>query len=672
MFTGLFINTTYPLIGFPKPLSLYPLLITLNVFILILCIAAYYINKDISIHIPINNIRQIFSPSALFLILLPFLSILGAGLINISGNNSLLLLLMVVISSIILVAAISKRFIPSNLYPLAIVTIAIALLFHSILISYYIRGGDIQYEYSRFLVVMSEAYWDPTISHNLNAMLSIVMLSPIYSSLLDMSGIWIFKIIYPLIYSLVPLALYQAYKEQIGELPAFLSTFFFMSFVVFFLIMPTLARQEIAELFFALLIMLMVDRQIDKTNSAILCIIFSASLIVSHYGLSYIYMICLIFALLLFWFWFMRTSTGNNIKQRSTKNVNKYLARVSVTDDTENTKRKKTPFSENKILTVNSVVLYVTIALAWYMYASSSSVFNTVVYIGNQIQNSIFTDFLSPATKDVGMSMALGLGSYPSFGYFISAIVFDVAQFFIIVGILEVVIRQKGTKLNREYAFFSFISLIVLLLAIVVPHFANSLEMIRVYHIFLFFLAPFCIVGVKAFFGVLSRLLTHSKHLTLNKDVGLPFVSMILVIFFLFQTGFIFEVTDDVPLSYALSYDNFAYEYVYKQDFIGAMWLSNHINDKITVYGDFGQMRFYDSFSNDNLRLKSFPVSDMGDINITERDASIYLRYGNILSNKLYTGKSFVVGREAIIPLDNLTFLDYKSKIYDNDAEVYL
>jgi uncharacterized membrane protein len=513
------------------------------------------------------------------------------------------------------------------------------------------------------MFVMSEGYWDSTISHNLNAMLSIVMLSPIYSLLLDMSGIWIFKIIYPLIFSLVPLALYQAYKEQIGELSAFLSTFFFMSFAVFFLLIPTMARQGIAELFFALLIIVMVDRQIDKTNSVILCIIFSASLVVSHYGLSYIYMLCLIFALLLFYF--LGTSTVNNIWQRLNNKFNTYLTRVSVTDDTENTEREKTPFSENRILTLNSVLLYVIMGLAWYMYASGSSVFSSIVYIGNQIQNSIFTEFLSPATKDQSISMALGLGGYPSFGYFISAIVFDVAQFFIIVGILKVVIRQKGTKLNREYTAFSFTCLIVLLLAIVLPHFASSLEVIRVYHILLFFLAPFCIVGGKAFYGVLSRLITHSKQLTLNKDVGLPFVSMILVIFFLFQTGFIFEVTDDVPLSYVLSYDNFAYEYVYKQDFIGAMWMAEHFNDKITVYGDFGQMRFYGEFPSDDLKLKSFPVSDTGDIRISEGNA-IYLRYGNILSNKLYTGRSFRPGHEAVIALGNLTSLDSKSKIYNN------
>ena len=80
----------------------------------------------------------------------------------------------------------------------------------------------------------------------------------------------------------------------------------------------------------------------------------------------------------------------------------------------------------------------------------------------------------------------------------------------------------------------------------------------------------------------------------------------------------------------------------------------------------------YGSYFNDSFKLKSFPVSDAGDINITERNVFVYLRYGNILSNKIKTA-SFVVGRTSSIPLGNLTsFLDYKSKIYDNGgSEVY-
>jgi uncharacterized membrane protein len=310
-------------------------------------------------------------------------------------------------------------------------------------------------------------------------------------------------------------------------------------------------------------------------------------------------------------------------------------------------------------------------ALTWYMYVSSSWSFNTIVRIGIQIQNRIFTDFLNPAGTDPYISMALGMSSYPSLGYFIGTIVFDIIQFFIIVGFFKVIIEYGKSKFSKEYIFFSFANLIVLLLCIAVPHFASSLNMTRIYHILLFFLAPFCIVGGEMVFVFISKSITHFKQSTSDKNVKLPLVSIILIIFFLFQTGFIFEVTNDVPLSYSLSYDEFTYEFVYKQDLIGAEWLSSHFNNKTTVYGDFGNMCSYGSFFSDRFRLKLFPVSDTGEIDIIEENAFVYLRYGIILSDKISTA-CFAVGRTSSIPLGNITSLDVKNEIYSNGgSEIY-
>lgn len=46
MFIGLFINTLYPLLGISKPISISPLMITINIAILILCALSCKINKE--------------------------------------------------------------------------------------------------------------------------------------------------------------------------------------------------------------------------------------------------------------------------------------------------------------------------------------------------------------------------------------------------------------------------------------------------------------------------------------------------------------------------------------------------------------------------------------------------------------------------------------------------
>jgi len=53
MFGGLFINYSLPLVGIGKPLSLIPLLISLNVFLLVFWIIAYKRNNEILFETPI-------------------------------------------------------------------------------------------------------------------------------------------------------------------------------------------------------------------------------------------------------------------------------------------------------------------------------------------------------------------------------------------------------------------------------------------------------------------------------------------------------------------------------------------------------------------------------------------------------------------------------------------
>ncbi len=52
--------------------------------------------------------------------------------------------------------------------------------------------------------------------------------------------------------------------------------------------MTALARQEVAELFFVLLILLLVSKEMNQRIQSALFIVFGLSLVVSHYGLFYI------------------------------------------------------------------------------------------------------------------------------------------------------------------------------------------------------------------------------------------------------------------------------------------------------------------------------------------------------------------------------------------------
>jgi uncharacterized membrane protein len=116
MLIGLFMNTVYPFIGISKAISLLNLIITINLFIFLLCIFSYIRDKNFSNANKVQ-IKEILSPSILFLCLIPFLSIFGTYLLNGYGNNTIQMVLLLIIAIWPLITLI---WVHEKLYPLVI------------------------------------------------------------------------------------------------------------------------------------------------------------------------------------------------------------------------------------------------------------------------------------------------------------------------------------------------------------------------------------------------------------------------------------------------------------------------------------------------------------------------------------------------------------------------
>jgi uncharacterized membrane protein len=513
--------------------------------------------------------------------LIPLLSVFGTYLVVSYKNNAVLLFLLVAISLVAALVALD-RFIPNNLYPLGVVAIAIALLYHYSLTSPYLTGWDIHVEYHFSNLVITNSYWDPTIPNQNNAMASIVMLSPIYSNILGMDNAWVLKIVYPLLFSLVPLGLYRIYQKQTNEKVAFFSVFFFMSFFTFFTEMTSLAKQQIAELFLVLLILLMIDKNIRSEKRSALSVIFGILLIISHYGLSYIFMFYLIltFALLLL----MRKPTVSNFW----RNIRG--------------KNSSTFHSRNSMLTSGTligpfVLLYIVFALSWYIYVSSSSPFRSVVYLGDHMLGSIFAEFLNPQARDPFVTLGFGGSIFTqSLQRETYKIIQYVAQSFILVGIISLVIKHKEMEFDRKYFVMTLVTTVLIGMCVFLPYFAGYLRMTRLYHFALFFLSPFCILGGTTVFKQLLKS-SKSSHIGNNSLYAMLLVSMLLITYLLFNTGFVYEVTGDNPSSASLGINRietstnsvkveFNGFYTFGEEVSSADWLSKHRDSTLPIYAD--------------------------------------------------------------------------------------
>ena len=294
LFLGFATNTIYPMLDLLKPISEAPLLITMTVFVFAGAVIAYIVDRDFNQPEYITTEETFGWPVFLFA-LLPFLAIFGAWLVNNYRINTLLFVLLAVIAIVPALVAF-RRIVPERYYPFVIWTVGLALLLHASLISNHIWGWDINQEYYISNLVVQNGAWDFSIYSNINAMLSIVMLAPIYSILCSIDIVWVFKIIYPLLFSLAPLGIYMIARRQSYDRIAFYGTFFFITFFVFFTEMLQVARQEIAELFLVLIALLIINKDLDKIKKYILLIVFSFSLAVSHYGVSYLFMVMITLA----------------------------------------------------------------------------------------------------------------------------------------------------------------------------------------------------------------------------------------------------------------------------------------------------------------------------------------------------------------------------------------
>ena len=125
---------------------------------------------------------------------------------------------------------------------------------------------------------MNFSYWNSTLPDAYNSMLSIVMLAPTYSLLTNLRLDYILKIVYPFLFSLVPLGLYKIFKTQTDNSKiAFIAVFLFISFNTFYIELLALTREMTAELFLVLLLLLILNRKL-KTNLMVLMAIFSMGL----------------------------------------------------------------------------------------------------------------------------------------------------------------------------------------------------------------------------------------------------------------------------------------------------------------------------------------------------------------------------------------------------------
>jgi uncharacterized membrane protein len=553
LFIGLLVNELLPIFNFNYPLSTEPLLIVLNIFVIASCLIITKIDDKniLKFSIPSINIKPL-----VFIMVIPALSILGDVVVNNDGTNKLLLLMLALVALFMSISIINKKFLPNNLYALAIFAITFALIFHTSLITNYLIGWDYQSEYQVFKLVDNKAIWDYSFtSSDVNiakgySMLSVTILPTIYSKVAAIDGTTIFKVFYSLLLSLIPLCLYKFYSERMKNKISLLAIFFLISNLTFFSIEGFSATQIVGEFFYVLIFLIILKNNITPSKKWLFFVLFSSALVISYYSLSYI----LLFFLFLPYFIVSELSTFKILR---------------------------------KYITLEMLLLFFIITFTMYIYSNSSIQVLNLGTILQQIYLNFGKDFFNLAARSATVLSGLGLSQASSFLHLVGRIFFYVAEFFILIGFAKILLfknNDEDFQIDREYVIFALLNLVILIMCIVIPNFARFFRAERFYQISLLFLAPFFVHGGSIFFKFFLR----RKNILLTINL----ILIVLIPLFLFETGFFYEMTGDssysLPLSmYRMDKVSLYYRIIDKKEIDAAVWLSDNMNrSNSLVYGD--------------------------------------------------------------------------------------
>lgn len=641
---GMLLNTLYPILL--KPLSLFPVLISLNIATIILTIFAFQRNRHdynasmiFNFHLKLGD--KLLSP-IIFPVLFPFMAFFGTFFMNTTLNNTIILAMLVLIPVYIIVLAYLKDRIHPITYPVALFMIGFGLILMHSLTSFHVLGRDVHQEFYVFQLTLANFHWNIYDFYSpYNACLSITILPTIYQVLTDMDPQYIFKVLFALLGSILPLMVYTVVNKYLTSKYAFLASLLFV-FQVFFINLVGAIRQEVAIIFFFLAVMVVFDcfgktRFEESWLKKSLFLIFVFSMIISHYTTSYVAFVLLVPILLI-----------------------PFL---------------KSLILERKLTRTNFdvLIIYVLFTVLWFLlYAKVQFLAGTVVIQSTVAATVAATgtgnetlDFINGREGTVLSVLGIGIKNVPNF---IAVVVNDLIFLTLGIGLLTVlakysrIILKKSAKLYDDMKLLdarlvmgAFLSIFLLAMFLLLPSVSFFYGSDRLFFQLLIFTVPLFIVGSFKIAQLMNKVIKKT-------DLKVGLILVLLISLFICNTHLQYELAG-IPFS--PEYDKTGIIrgelYIYDGEIATARWIENYHYDDINTYSDaVGLTRLYIT----DPQFKFIGIN----FNNKTINGYIYMGNANVNEGKLYD----TIDTQVRIQKFNY-FFSNKSRIFDDKyGQIYL
>jgi uncharacterized membrane protein len=296
---GLVANYLPEAFGDPHPLhsaTTIPLLY--NIFVGIEILSVFLLRKriaEVTLPVPRLGLHDFIGIVFSFIVLL--LSVFGAFRLNNGASNIVSMTALCVGFCLMVGTIVWNRRLSTFTIVVVIFSIALSTLLLTSLRSWGITGHDIKVEYMVYSLTAQVGKWDIGNYRNAyNACMSITILPVVFTKLLHVDGLVVFKFIDQVLFALCPIGIFILSRRYVTRTLSFLGAMLFVGFPTFAIDSPMLTRQEIAFVFFVFVLIAWFAHEGEwlKKRWREVFLLMSIGIILSHYSTTYMYVALLV------------------------------------------------------------------------------------------------------------------------------------------------------------------------------------------------------------------------------------------------------------------------------------------------------------------------------------------------------------------------------------------
>lgn len=643
--SGLALNSLHAF-GLSQPLT------TLNIFIMFdfVSIALMSILRKKSISLPAKYHRSSLE-ELLFgvaLTALPLLAIGGAIRLNNSASNILTMVLFASVAVLFVLLIWREKL--SRLYPYALFTMGLAVLLSTSLRGWFITGHDIQHEYLVFQATSKAGFWT-MIGHrgdDYNACLSITILPTIIAKITAIPAQYVYKAVFQTIFAFGLLPIYFLAKRLSNKRAALMAAFVFIAFPTFLDDMAFLNRQEIAFVFFALLMSVNFMKMARKPKVA-LSFMLLGGLILSHYSSGYVALILLLFA------WVFSKLLGYKRDKKITNLpvlklsiifvalLFTFLWNMQVTASAGNLTGTVSQTAKDLVDGTSAKEGFIQYGLIPSQTQSQSPAQALADYAGNKNSQARFAPPTEIPITRLGKSLSKFV-DVESLNNSVHALDAKLFQVLLLIGLPLILLRWRR-KVSSEQLYFSALvaaCVTMLILWTILPQISIGYTIIRLFQQTLVITALPIVLASEFIFSFLRRYKTYCT-------------AILLALLFLDLSGFIPQSIGGYLPQLSLNNAGQYYDYFYnhKSDIVSADWLAANRDSHTPV--------FMDATTSSDL---SIPIWAQNDVMQNGRSGYLYLEYIDV-NKHIY--RDFIDGLNEY---SDPSLTANRNTIYANDDDI--